>query len=253
MASKKQVAPIEGKAVTGWADRVKQAAQKQVKAAENIGGGGSPWVSFKGGVITVDGASSPNGVMNCVVLGYMQERAWYEAEYDGNNPQSPNCYGYGDADGNEPPTPHDKARDKQNPTCKGCQWDEWGSAAKGRGKACRQGVRLALLPATQDGVEGPVFFARIPPTSIKNVRGWLQSLGETPCFAVLTEIKVTPSAGNMFDVFLTPKAQIPTSFQAAIISKLDAAESDLRQPYPELEEAPAKPAARGKVVKRGKF
>jgi len=252
MASRKQVAKVETKAVTGWAERVKAAASKQVKAAENIGGGGSPWVSFKGGVITVDGASSPNGVMNCIVLGYMQERAYYEGEYDGNKPQSPNCYAYGDEEGRPPVAPHEKARDKQDSACKTCGFAEYGSAAKGRGQACRQGVRLALLPATAEGVEGPVFFARIPPTSIKAVRGWLQALGDTPCFTVLTEIKVTPSAGNMFDVTLVPKAAIPASFQNGVIGKLDAAELELRQPYPELEEAPAKPAPK-KVARRGKF
>lgn len=251
MASKKQVVPAAPKAVTGWAERVKRAAEKQVKAAEFLGGG-SNWISFKGGVVTVNGGTSPDGKLNCIVLGYMQERAWYEAEYDGSNPQAPNCYAYGDDEGHEPVAPHEKATDPQAETCRGCPHDEWGSANKGRGKACRQGVKLVLLPATPEGVEGPLYFARIPPTSIKNVRGWLQALGDTPSFAVVTEIQVKPSATNMFDVFLTPRNAVPADFQGAILSQLDKGEAELRQPYPELEEAPAKPAPK-KAARRGKF
>jgi hypothetical protein len=221
-----------------------------VKSAEFIGGG-SNWISFKGGLIQVNGGTSPDGKLQCIVLAYMQERAWYEAEFDGANPQAPDCYAYGDEDGREPIAPHEKSRNKQHATCRGCPLDEWGSAPKGRGKACRQGVRLALVPANTEGVEGPVFFARIPPTSIKNVRGWLQALGDTPSFAVVTEIQVRPSSENMFDVLLTPKSELPAAFQAGVMTQLDKAESDLRQPYPELEEkAPAKPA---KAVRRGKF
>jgi hypothetical protein len=251
MAAKKSVIVAPAKAVTGWADRVRQAAAKQVKSAEYLGGG-SNWISFKGGLVTVNGATSPDGRFNCVILAMMQERAWYEGEFDASSPQTPDCYGYGDSEGREPVTPHEKTKAVQNKTCKGCPHDEWGSAQRGRGKACRQGVRLALVPATPDGVEGPVYFARVPPTSIKNVKGWLTALGDTPSFAVLTEIQVKPSAENMFDVLLTPKADIPAAFQGAILEKLDAAETELRQPYPELEErTAAKPQAKEK--KRGKF
>jgi hypothetical protein len=134
--------------------------------------------------------------------------------------------------------------------CTGCEWAEFGSADKGRGQACRQAIRIALVPATEEGVNGPLVFARIPPTSIKHARGWLQALGDTPCFAVMTEIKVTPSATTMFDVAMTPKAGIPTSFQAPILTKLQTVEKELRQPYPELEET-AKPLPKAKS--RGKF
>jgi hypothetical protein len=250
MASKKQVVPAAGKSVTGWADRVKQAASKQSKSAEFMGGG-SNWISFKGGLIQVNGGTSPDGRLNCVVLGYMQERAWYEQEYDGANPQAPNCYAYGDDEGREPVEPHEKSRDTQHDTCRGCPHDEWGSANKGRGKACRQSVRLALVPATPEGVEGAVYFAKIPPTSIKNVRGWLQALGDTPCFAVVTEIQVRPSADNMFDVLLAPKAEVPMAFQSAILGQLDKAEADIRQPYPEFDDKPVQKPAKG--GRRGKF
>jgi hypothetical protein len=66
----------------------------------------------------------------------------------------------------------------------------------------------------------------------------------------VTEISVTPSAGNMFDVVLTAKQELPTAFQGPIVALLDRAEAKMREPYPEYEdEAPKKAAPK----KRGKF
>ena len=251
MASKKQVAVVSGKSVVGWADRVKAAAERQVKSVGFLGGG-SNWVSFKGGVITVDGASAPAGKFNCVILGYMQERAYYEDEFDGAKPQAPDCYAYGNEDGEVPAAPHPTSKHKQSDGCKSCEWSQYGTAQRGKGQACRQSVRLALVPATEAGVEHDPYFARIPPTSIKAVKGWLEQLGDTPCFAAVTEIQVTPSPGNMFDVRLSVKSELPTAFQAGVIQHLDRIDSKLREPYPDLDDR-EKPKTKPAPKKRGKF
>lgn len=246
--AKTGLVPAEGKAVTGWADAVKAAAKKQV-ASVGFLGSSSRWISFKGGLIKVDGAVSRDGKMKAVVLDYMQTRTYHEDEYDGTKTNSPDCYAYGDDEGRTPVEPHEKSTDRQAKTCDECEWSKFNTADKGRGQKCRQHVRLALVPATDAGVTGEPFFAHIPPTSIKNVKGWLDQLGETPCFAAVTEISVTPSDGNMFDVTLDAQMAVPTKWQGAIIAALNKGRAEMREPYPEPEEAPKKPAAK----KRGKF
>ena len=234
-------------AVTGWADRMKTAVQKQQKAVLQMGST-SQWISFKGGVIQVKGAVAPAGKFNCIVLAYMQERAWYENEYDASNPGTPGCYAYGDDEGSVPVSPYAKSTDKQSQTCKTCEFSQYGSAAKGRGQACRQSIRIALVPATADGVNGEPFFARIPPTSIKYVHGWLKDLGETPCFGAVTELSATPDVNDMFHINLNVKSLLPRELQGGVLNLLDKAEEELRQPFPEMD-APAVTAKPGKKRK----
>lgn len=249
--SSTSVVPSTGRNVAGWADRMKKAAERQQKSVGFLGGG-SRWISFKGGVITVDGASAPAGKFLCVVLGYMQTRTFYEGEYDGNNPQSPDCYAYGDEEGRPPVAPHEEAVSKQSETCADCEWSQFGTAERGRGQRCRQHVRLALVPATEEGISGEPYFAHIPPTSIKFVKGWLEQLDDTPCFAAVTEISVTPSAGNMFDVKMRATEPLPTQFQEGVLAILDRAEAKLREPYPEMDAEPAPKKAVNKFAAKKK-
>ena len=245
--AKKQLPAARSTAVTGWADRMKTAVQKQQKAAEQMGSS-SNWISFRGGVVQVNGAVAPAGKFNCIILAYMQERSWYENEFDAANPTTPGCYAYGDDEGGVPVQPHAKSTDKQSQTCKTCALSQYGSAAKGRGQACRQSIRIALVPATAEGCAGEPFFARIPPTSIKYVKGWLEDLGDTPCFGAVTELSATPDVNDMFHIGLTVKQQLPRELQGAVLNLLDNAEVQLREPFPELD-TPAVTAKPGKKRK----
>ncbi len=251
MASKKQVTVAKSTAVTGWAERVKALAEKQVKAIAALGSQ-SNWISLKGGVVTVDGKSSPNGTLTGVVLGFMHERAWYEAEYDGNNPQSPDCYAYGEVNGAKASAPHEKAKNQQADACALCEFSKFGSAERGKGQACREGIRLALLLVKNGELQDQIYFLRVPPTSMKNFSGWADSV-DGPTFVETVEITVTPNAKTMFDVHFESVSPLTPTGQAAVLAKLDESERVLAEPYPDLEEqAPAKPAKKG-VQRRGKF
>ena len=86
--------------------------------------------------------------LQLVVVDFVSRNMYYENGYEKDNIVPPNCF----AISPEPRgmVPSDNSPDKQHETCKGCAWDEFGSAPTGRGKACKNTRLLAVLPPDAD-------------------------------------------------------------------------------------------------------
>src|SRR5690606_25613194 len=69
----------------------------------------------------------------------------------------PICYAFGDPDSDDPEgtmRPHEEAEDPQSDACADCPMNQFGSAPEGRGKACKNTRRLAVMLAEDlDNVE----------------------------------------------------------------------------------------------------
>lgn len=254
MATKTAVTPAKSGSVVSWEQALSRAAEKQKQGIASLGGG-SNWLSFRGGQLTVDGAAMPNSRANVIVFAYMEERAYYEGDYDPDNPSSPICYAYGPVDGGATIAPHEKSKQPQSDKCKGCKHSEFGTAERGKGQACKQSVRLALAPLSSkvtgaEFAKQPMAFARVPPTSIKNVKGWLSQFAaeDRPTFAGVTEIEVKPDAKTQFQVKLSKMSDtIAKDLQGPIVSRIDEAHREIVQPYPDFEEDAG--ASKGKAKK----
>lgn len=196
----KSVKP-QGKAVVQWdaefAGYAKEAAKGMTVAA-------GKFISTKSGVLTYAGAKIPDNELRCVVIGSIFENAFYEGDFDPDNPQSPGCFAFGVE--KEEMAPSDTVPDKQSEACTGCPKNEFGSAERGQGKACKNVVRLALVAETdlEDLAAAEVVYLKVPVTSVKN---WIvyakKRLAEgvkRPYWAVVTKVAIEPDAKTQHQV-----------------------------------------------------
>lgn len=218
------------------------------------------FISFRGGQMTFNGNTFPNNKASFIVLDSVLENVWYAEKWKPDSPASPACYAFGRLDAEM--KPHEKAEDPQNATCKGCPMNEWESADEGRGKACKNSRRLALIPADESlksadtMKDANIAFARIPVTSVKAWAGYVTQLANVtkkPPYAVVTEIMVTTDPKTQFKVsFKLVRSIDDRHVQQALLEKVQQARSSIIFPYAPREAA-AEPA-RGKAKPRaGKF
>lgn len=228
--------------VNKWEEELAAAAVASSAALPTVGG---DWLSTKGGKLSCDGTDVPGSTMQAIILDFLNENQFYDTIYDPANPAGPCCYAFGSD--KDAMCPHAKVETPVAKACKGCPNLEWGSADRGKGKACREVLRLALIPAVEakDVADAPIKLLKVPVMSVKNFTAFASQLAKVakrPPFAAITEIKVT-SENQVTIHFKTQEIIQDGELIAAIMEKRKEVELDF--PYPEMaqaEEKPAKPA-----------
>lgn len=179
-------------------ERIKQelANVKQTVAAPS-----GRTISVKGKVFTLPNGQSSQGPMQAVVLDWRNLNRYYTAAYNPQNPAPPHCFAL-HKDINLL-APHEEAAEPQADDCASCAMNKWGSApAGGKGKACRNTVRLAIAPPDMTAEDEP-YLISVSPTGIKSwsalVNG-LEAHGMLP-IQVVTEISFDPNAAYPSLVF----------------------------------------------------
>ena len=203
-------------------------------------------MSIKSGVMTIGGEPVPNNELDCVVVGSAAEMVYYTTKYDPDVRTNPDCYAIGDCR-TEELAPHPDATNKQAESCAACPNFQWGSdPGGGRGKACRERRRLALMPA--DG-SAEMCLLSIPSMSIKNwsnfVRETVATTGKPPA-AAICKIKVVPSTRSMIEVKFSYVGPVPEHTLAAVMAKRGPAMDAILAPYPPIEEETVKPKGKRK-------
>lgn len=169
------------------------------------------YLSLRGGVMSYQGKAIPNSRMNFIILDGIMEHQLYTKPYDANNPASPDCYAFGrTADSMKPAVQVEKPCSSNCPTCPKFAW---GSDPKGgRGKACREVRRIALIDAgvLDSGPEGilaaEIVMCKIPGMSVAPWSDYVRQLAnvmKVPTWAVVTDFAVRPD----------PKSMLMCSFQ----------------------------------------
>lgn len=249
MATKK--AP--SKSVAKWDEELARRAKISAKMEENSLGL-SNTISLKSGQLSYKGNFYKDNKLNAVILDSVLANLYYGTEYDPDNPAAPVCYAFGREESDL--VPHEKAPDKQSKACIGCEWNEFGTADKGRGKACKNSRRLVLI--MEDSLETGVADAQpiimhLPVTSVRNYAGYVDQLAKNknrPPATVVTEISVVPDAKSQFMVRFKHVDDISADHFQAIFDKADGTESLLFAPYTQIEKE-EKPA-RGSKAKPNK-
>lgn len=162
------------------------------------------WVSFQGGRLKIGGTPMKDDKAKIVVVNSVFENQLYEGKYDPDNPQSPVCYALADTE--DDLKPHKDSEKPQAKTCAECPHNVWGSdPGGGRGKACKNVRRLAIISADDlDKVpKADVAIAKLPVTSVANWSSYANQIAnvlKVPPLAVITEISVEPNAKTIFQV-----------------------------------------------------
>lgn len=260
----RQPAKKPGTAITNWDEQL--AAQADVAAAQEVSVGGGQFFSVKGGMLQFDGAPLPGNQAAVVIVDSILENVYYEGNYDPDAPQAPSCFAFGrDDDEMEPHESVDKTPEfeRQHDTCSGCPMNVFGSAVVGRGKACRNTRRLALIPAGSYTAKGdldmfddedhfrktPIAFMKLPVTSVKGYATFVKQVSgalRRPPHGVFTRISVVPDAKTQFKVMFEVLDKIPNELMGAVMQRHEEAGPIIEFPYTPVDEAAAAPPARGR-------
>src|SRR5687767_3252451 len=203
MAKTLTVKPQKSQQLTTWEEQLAQDA-KDIAATEDVTG---RFISCRGAAFHYHGTKLENP-LQVIVLDHILENAYYEGDFDPDQPASPVCFAL-DRDVKDM-KPHDLSVKKQHPTCAGCPRNEFGTAERGKGKACKNVRRLAImLPGQLDNAAtADIAYLKPPVTSVKEWSKYVNGLSSAmnrPPYSMVTEIT------NSSD----PKTQFKLTFKAA--------------------------------------
>ncbi len=273
----KQLAKVEGGKLAKPASKTRAMLAEYAKDdAARLPSAGGSMLSVRGKRFSYQGATL-DAPLKVIILDYAFENAYYTSSYDPDDPQPPGCFAV--AKRKEDLAPPDSAPAPQADSCKECPRNEWGSDPKGgRGKACRNGVKLAILSADTDKIDvdfvesAEIAYLRLAPTSVKHFTGYKKKVVEgmnVPFFSVVTALDLDededwPVVTFQFDTDIDDKALL-----TALIKKREEAQSDLLAGFDasgydakkkrtaagkkNRDERPAKAERSEKRVKRAKF
>jgi len=232
-------------AMTKWDAKL---AEMAAKAAANEVTSGGNVIGTQGGRLRYKGADIPENKMRVVIIDKIFANLYYEGVFDPSSPASPACYAYGREE--EGMAPHDDSPNKQGEDCASCSQNEWGSADRGKGKACKNTRRLAVLAESdlgEDILQAEEAYVHVPVTSVKAWAGYVRQLESTlhrPPLAVVTEIALVPDDDVQFRMTFKTVEQIDDGdVLEALTQKAEAVSKVIEFPYVQI--TPAEKPARG--------
>lgn len=195
----------------------------------------------------------PNGIktpgpLELVIVDFNSQNKYYTDSFDPKNILPPVCFAIGDS----PTTlvPSTNSPERQADTCAACPMNQFGSAPKGEGKACKNTRVLAVLPGDADA-DTPLWTLSVSPTSNKVFDGYVKDIArqfQVAPYGVITTVAFDP---NVTYASLTfgdphPNQQLEVAFgrraEAATLLKTEPDVSSYEVP----KKAAAKPMARRK-------
>ena len=225
--------------VNKWDAEMAELAKKQMQAEASSAGGN--YVSTKGGHFSIGGNIVKGDKLHTAVVASMFVNAYYDQPYQDGVAVSPSCFAINEDEGAL--TPHPDCTAPQHETCDGCPLNAFGTANVGKGKACKNQRRLALLPVTDDEVSADMLLLSVAPTSTRAWGTYVQQIGATikrPTCGVLTEISIAPAPGKTYATLSYAFERELTQPELAIVlPRRDEADTLLSLPFPKGEEAPA--------------
>ena len=234
-------------ALTTWEAQLASAAVEVATAEASALGG--RMISIRGGILSFAGQPIKENKLDVIILDSIFLNTYYEEAFDPDKMAAPICYAI-NRDEKEL-TPAENVQEDQNngEGCTGCWANKFNSAEKGKGKACKNTRRLALI--TADALKADVItkqdiaFLNIPVTSIKGWALYVQKLANVlkrPPFGVVTRLTVQADPDVQVRVLFEPGKMIPGDVGAAVLAKVEEARTAIGFGYEasEADDAPVK-------------
>ena len=256
-----------------YAEELARQAAEYAKQEESSGGG--QFFSVRGGILTFGGAKMPNNQVAVVIADAIMENIYYAGDFDPDEPAPPACYAFGRDE--KDMAPHKLVVEAGTGQCAACgiagtegccPMNEWASAEKGRGKACRNTRRLVLLPAgnlderghhtlpdnPEEFLSAAGFgFLRLPVTSVKAYANFVKQVAgalHLPPHGIYTRVSVVPDASVQFKVVFEPLGQVSEDLLPVVMQRHNEAKSIIETPYPPAVEGEPKKTTRAKPAAR---
>jgi len=257
-------------ALANWDAEMAKYAAAAAKTQESIAGG--QFFSVRGGQLSFNDAPFANNEMAVIILDSILENNFYTTKFDPENPVPPDCFAFG-RDPKEM-APHEVVVTPQHDRCAGCPMNEFGTADTGRGKACANRQRIAMISggrldggkftateAEDELMATAMAYLRLSVTSMRGYATYVKQLAGSlhrPPFMVYTKVKVVPDPAKQFVVTFEALGLVPAPLFATLLKRHEQAEAEIAFPYLPLEEAAVTPAraakgapARSPVARKG--
>lgn len=173
MAKKKE----PGTALVSLAELEKQLAvkgQAQLDAEPLLG---TPIIRTRGKKFSVEDNVLPNP-LRTIVVGYSALNAFYDSDYDPDTPAPPACYAVGEVSKISEMAPAANSPKKQAEKCQGCPQNAFGTADKGKGKACRNMRRVAVILPDEKKEVPTIALLTLPPSAYKEFTKYVQQVAK---------------------------------------------------------------------------
>jgi hypothetical protein len=245
---------MTGTNIINYKEKLREQAEKAVQQEQVAGG---TMLSTRGGILTYGEETLPGNQACVIILDSVKENTFYGSKFDPENPSAPLCYAFGRGPAGEDDMGPDASMQvdlnyfqPQNDTCAGCPKNEWGSAEFGKGKACQNRRRLALIPAgfyeakrgsrdlTLEMFTDPGDFRtaeiahiKLPVLSVKNYGEYVSQLLQTvqlPAHGVFTRMYVEPDPKAQYKVCFEFLEEVPEALLEVI---MDRHEEAVRAPF----------------------
>ena len=216
--------------------RIASQVARQAETAQGLRTTGS-FISFKNATLKVDGQPIPNNTADVRVLAAIGERTWYAEAFDADEVQIPTCYALDSF------SPHPSAKEQQSDNCDDCKWNKWGTAVDSRGnpargKACREGARLIVIPSNLPIKTAPMYTAKIPVTSLGAITAFSSRVQQSNALSgeFVTTLSCTEDKKSFFKVHLAIKERSTDVDLSILLDKTDQAMKLALTPYPNLDD-----------------
>lgn len=223
------------------------------KASTTIERPSGSTIGIKSGILSYNGNPVQGNKLDVIVIASVHSNLYYEGRYDPNNLEAPVCFAYS-VDG-EGMAPHPASAKPQHENCAGCPMNAWKSDPDGgRGKACKNGRTLAVIPAgtkPEDVPTAEIAILKPPVTSVKNWQMYVQKLGalfNRPPLAMITQIGSVPDAKSQFKITFTDMGAVDREMLKPLIDRVPAALEVCQKVYEAQDKEPKAP-----VKENGKF
>lgn len=284
----RKTTPKPGTAIVSWEDKLAEQAA-QAAEAEKLTGGGK-FFSTQAGVLKFDDTPMPGNQMAVIILDGIHENLFYGTAYDPDNRAPPKCFAFSRTDdgeliAEEDMQPHPRVDEdmetfeRQSEDCASCPMNKFGSADKGKGKACGNRRRLAVIPAgvyqkqRNGGFEleliddedvlrkADMAFLKLPVMSAKGYSQYVHSLsGEMrrPPHGVITRIFLEPDSRSQFRINFEMLEKVPDELMEVVMARHEEVTKAIAFPYsafvPDEDEAPkpARKASSSAKLSRGR-
>jgi len=236
-------------ALVPWDEQLARDAEIAAAAEANTGSGGQ-FFSCKGGILAFNDSPLPGNQMAVVILDSVFENVFYEGEYDPSTPAPPTCFAFSHEEASL--APHKSVIDHgqdQHASCQGCPMNQWGTADKGRGKACRNTRRIGMIPAgefdTKTGnfsaftesehfEKATVGFMKLPVTSVAGYATFVKQVAgalKRPPYGIFTRVRVVPDPKSQFKVIFEALSKAPDSIMQALVARREEVMATIESPY----------------------
>lgn len=235
----------ESTAVTNWQAELEAQAQVAAEMEKNTAGG--QFFSFRNGILSFDDAPLPGNQAVIIILDSILEYTYYEGAYDPDDPQAPTAYAFG-RDEDTIRWSEDSSPEYAGELCKDSDINQWGSAETGRGKACKNSRRLAVIPAGTYNKKGDleifddidhfekaqIAFMKLPVTSVKGYSTFVKQLAavlKRPPHGVIARVSVVPDPKTQFRVLFEVIDKAPDEIMPTIMQRHEEAMAVIEFPY----------------------